>query len=444
MRAPHILFTGCMLLLIAAMPTRAGAAAGGSTGRSPSSNGPATTPAQGNAYPAPVYSSGQNGPVTTPAQGNAYPAPTQPAGGYGPVTTPVQGNAYPAPVQRQMPPTGRQPLPTGLPAPTNLLAHNDPQSCSAYGGFAGGLACAALLPKGGLAFVWQYGKNQIDGFRLYAVPNPRMPSNGGGGIGSYAIVSSSIANKPVGTQTARLGDGTVARLIILDPRPHGFENDCFAATAYLGATESAMSLPFCVGSNATARSASFSPIHSLTVKNELFIDVDKHDSAAPCCDTESNDPDPFRYGAVLFAGHFRQALTTNGRQVDVGVQRAALLYDVSSLHGARISKAVLHFTRESSGGFSCISEIDPAPANWWVKAPGYLPTLSPQWRRSSIPDRLSTSTSRQWSAAGWRDSPTTDRPCGATLGPAAVYQLLNITDTCVTSLKNVTLEVTYF
>jgi len=332
----------------------------------------------------------------------------------------------------------------GLPAPTNLLAHNDPQSCSAYGGFAGGLACAALLPKGGLAFVWQYGKNHIDGFRLYAVPNPRMQNNSGGGFNRYALAPMPLGNSPVGTQTARLDDGTVARLIILDPRPRGFENDCFAATAYLGATESAMSPMFCVGSNASARIASFSPIHSLTTRNELFIDVDKHDSAAPCCDTESNDPDPFKYGAVLFVGHFRQALTTNGRQVDVGVQRAALLYDVSSLYGARISKAVLHFTRESPGGFSCISEIDPAPANWWVKPPGYLPTLSPQMATQQYSGQTFDIDITPMVSSWVAGQPNTGLMLRGDTWPTVVYQLLNINDTCVTSLTNVTLEVTYF
>ncbi len=444
MRAPRIFVTGCAIALIAAIPTQAGAATGGSNGTSPGPNGSVTNPVQGYAYPAPTQGSDTNGPVTNPVQGYAYPAPTQGSGTNGPVTKPVQGNAYTAPIHRPMPPTGRQLLPTGLPAPTHLLAHNDPQSCAAYGGFAGGLACAALLPKGGLAFMWQYGANHIDGFRLYAVPNPWKSGNGGSG--NFALLSTSRLagpNTPVATQTDRLTDGTVARLVVLDPRPHGFEGDCFAATAYVGSTESAMTLPFCVGSNATAKSVSLAPIHSLTVKNELFFDADAG-GPAPCCDTESNDPDPFKYGAVLFVGHYRWHYLTTGNNINAGVQRAALLYDVSSLKGSKIYKAVLHFTREYATGFSCITEIDPAPSGWWTKAPGYLPPLSPQMSTQQYAGQTFDIDITPI-VSGWTSGqPNNGLTLRGDSWPNVVYQLKNISDTCSTPLLNVTLDVIYF
>ncbi|MFI4974335.1 MAG: hypothetical protein ACHP84_07355 [Caulobacterales bacterium] len=346
---------------------------------------------------------------------------------------------YPSMVTRG-PPITAPPLP--VPAPTNFLIMNDPKACPAHGGFAGGLACQALLPKGGLALVWQYGANHIDGFRAYTVPNPRAASPAPQNRWAAATITHLGPNAPIATQTARMADGSVATLIVLDPRAGGYENVCFTVTAYAGETESPMSRPFCVGSNATAKTVSLAPVHSLTSTDELFFDPSKG-GPAPCCDNHNADPDPFRYGAVLFVGHYRNKITT-GPTINAGVHRGGLLYDVGALRGSKIYKAVLRFTREEAGGSSCITEIDTGPSAWWTAPNNYLPRAARLMSTDSYAGRTFdidvTPIVSNWAAG----QPNNGLVLIGDTWPNVVYQLENIGDNCVTSLTNVTLEVTYF
>jgi hypothetical protein len=139
-------------------------------------------------------------------------------------------------------PAPSQPLPFKHPAEVNDPANPKPTVCTVHGGFAGGLACLALLPRGGIALVWDYGPGHIDGFRAYSVPNPRVAPT----PVSRAVATRLTMNAPVATQTARLENGQVATLVVLDGRPGGFGNECFTVTAFLGAEESPMSPSFCL------------------------------------------------------------------------------------------------------------------------------------------------------------------------------------------------------
>jgi hypothetical protein len=136
-----------------------------------------------------------------------------------------------------------------LPPPWRLLAFRDPKPCASHGGLAGGLACKAILARGGLALVWEYGPAHIDGFRAYSVPSAGGPAAAPGRrepASSPAVVVRQAPNAPIAVQTARLDNGSIATLIVLDPRPRGFGSECFAVTAFAGGQESEMSPPLCV------------------------------------------------------------------------------------------------------------------------------------------------------------------------------------------------------
>jgi hypothetical protein len=143
-----------------------------------------------------------------------------------------------------------------LPAPSQLLGFKHPAEatdprdrqptpCNVHGGIAGGLACQALLPKGGLALVWSYGPAHVDGFRVYSVPRSMARPPGRPEPAAVAVAPGPAINAPIATQATRLEGGQVATLVVLDPRPAGFGNECFAVTAFAGAEESEKSAPFC-------------------------------------------------------------------------------------------------------------------------------------------------------------------------------------------------------
>lgn len=133
-----------------------------------------------------------------------------------------------------------------LPAPSRPLGTKDLKACAPHGGLGAGLACQALLPKGGLALVWDYGPTHIDGFRAYEVPSPAAATPGA----VPATVAMTRPGSPIATQSQRLDNGGVATIVVLDPRPRGFEGACFAVTAFLGSEESEKSPPFCVAPGA--------------------------------------------------------------------------------------------------------------------------------------------------------------------------------------------------
>ncbi len=130
-----------------------------------------------------------------------------------------------------------------LPPPSRPLAMRDPKACGPHGGLSAGLACQALLPKGGLALVWDYGPAHVDGFRVYELPGAAAP---GAGAAMASPVMMARPAAPIATQNLRLDNGSVATIVVLDPRPRGFDGACFAVSAFLGGEESDKSPTFCI------------------------------------------------------------------------------------------------------------------------------------------------------------------------------------------------------
>ena len=110
------------------------------------------------------------------------------------------------------------------------ITHDTP-TCTAHGGFGGGLACTAGLQAGMLALVWNCSNCKVDGYRLYRVDSGRHDLQPSGG--AYA------------------SDATVT-LALLSAPSDGFNGKCYAVSAYKGANESALSNWGCAGAGSTA------------------------------------------------------------------------------------------------------------------------------------------------------------------------------------------------
>ena len=96
--------------------------------------------------------------------------------------------------------------------------------------------------------MWDYAPSHIDGFRAYSIPlGTNAPAAAARtDTASGAAPVQQAAPTPVATQTNRLENGSVATLVVLEPRPRGFANECFGVTAFAGGQESPISATVCV------------------------------------------------------------------------------------------------------------------------------------------------------------------------------------------------------
>lgn len=190
-----------------------------------------------------------------------------------------------------------------LPAPTNLTATNDVQTCSAHGGFAAGLVCKALLPKGTLVLIWNYPANiKVSGFRI------RM-------IVPY-VSADTMVNAPGVT------------LYAVDPPPTGgAAMACYSVSAVIGARESPSSPVYCGNQAPLIQSLTLKPY----MRSNLAVNVTKMDMQ-------------YQNMANILVGYAYQANKMNLAENDYylnEIARLGLLFDTSPLAGRRIYSARL-------------------------------------------------------------------------------------------------------
>jgi len=244
--------------------------------------------------------------------------------------------------------------PNFVPAPSGMGITHDTPTCSAHGGFGGGLACTAGLQAGLLALVWNCPSCKVDGYRLYRVDGGRhdlQPSNGAYG-----------------------NDATVT-LALLSPPSDGFNGKCYAATAYKGSNESALSNWACAGSSSTATTVTLSPSNLLHWMRERDLRTGTIGYTDPPKDFYDGTAD------VGYADHYGE--NPFGDIYEDQVNRTGVLFDLSSLAGHPISKAILklsalsswhdydcaswdcHWHLSSQSPMACVSIVDLATDHWW-------------------------------------------------------------------------------
>jgi hypothetical protein len=239
-----------------------------------------------------------------------------------------------------------------VPVPTGMGITHDTPTCTAHGGIGGGFACTAGLQAGFLALVWNCQGCKVDGYRLYRVDGGRhdaIPSSG-----AYA------------------NDATVT-LALIDPQGANLNGRCYAITAYKGSNESTLSNWACAGAGSVATTVTLQPTHTLHWKHS-------RDSRTIGWTHDPTDA----YDSKLYVGygdHYGPDLL--GDYYSDEFDRSGMVFDLSSLAGHPISKAVLKLSALSSwhdynntdwqhpwylsalSPEACVAVVDLATDRWW-------------------------------------------------------------------------------
>jgi len=210
-----------------------------------------------------------------------------------------------------------QPTPTPVvPAPTGLQSTLDPQVCGAHAGLAG-FICLATIPAGYLTLVWDWSPSaqfaQIDGYKIYRVDS-----------GQRTVV---------GTQSAGI------TLNAFQQPAAGFPGQCFAVSAYNGASESTLSSPFCPTGGSTTQTISLPATPQRNSEEEhgyqtgMFVAF--HDRLRSEGEAK---PSGFQVGFASATSH--GGLLGSDSSVNIA-WRYALLFDTAGLTGRTIYHASL-------------------------------------------------------------------------------------------------------
>jgi len=247
--------------------------------------------------------------------------------------------------------------PNYVPGPTGMGSTHDPKVCTAHGGFGGGLACTAGLPSGMLPLIWNCPNCQVDGYHLYRVDGGQhtlMPANG-----------------------AYSNDATVT-LALLDAPSDGFNGKCYAVTAYKGSNESQLSNAYCAGNGSVMATMTLSAAHVL----HWYHSRSSRTGVIGYTNPPSDSYDSALY--VGYADHYGE--NTFGDLYLDQFNRLGLMFDLSSLAGHPVSKALLQLSALSSwhdydstdyvkvatanlsaqSPEACVTKVDLATDHWWL------------------------------------------------------------------------------
>ena len=218
-------------------------------------------------------------------------------------------------------------------APNNVHAANGAPDCAVHVGALAALICPDMVKNGGLLLVWDWqagpGPDAIDGYRVYRVD-----------AGLRQLVD-----------TVKNNQNTLSYV----PKPSGgYVGKCYAATAFAGARESALSQPFCTASGAVATTTRLPSFRArATAKqrdNTMF----------------TSPPDSGMN--VGFAYSKQEHLL--GDDYHNSIYRIAVAFDVSPLFNRRLVAAKLHLTvvttAGSYGNHACATDVGSGTGPWWT------------------------------------------------------------------------------
>jgi hypothetical protein len=318
-----------------------------------------------------------------------------------------------------------------LPAPINLTQAFTKDVCQAHGGSAGSLACYIGLPAGKLALVWDYPySDTTDGYNIYRADTaPSGP----------ATVHMMIAPKPLAAQA-----NPSWKFVVLDAQKAG---SCFAVTAYHGTTESARSVRLCIGEGGVAKTVSLNPDRIGSMVADFYVWVDKSVQ-----DNMYQNRVPFiRDLLYLDVGYshnadlFRDQAHTQVSQYTNSLFRGYVHFNTGILNGHQIAQAQLSLpggtTQGGPSGQLCLAHYGAADHLWnpgdQLNATSQLgngPYQGPELHLDVTP-----------LVQSWANSPSSN--LGITMDGEqglVIYNMVIVSNTCLTSFPKATLDVTYY
>jgi hypothetical protein len=246
------------------------------------------------------------------------------------------------------------PGPTPPPTPGSLSSTNDPQVCTAHGGFGGGLACTAGFSNGWLALIWSAPNacsNCIGGYNVYRVD---------GGQHTFVV---------------KQNNGKDVTLALVTKPSDGFSGKCYTVTAYAGHAESSDSGPYCVNGavdTPVVRNFNLTQNSSRTVYHHY-----SYSFPGPGCglSTTGTAPGPgltvgfvHDYGSSVGVTCYEDTLVYQGA-VNFELGSAGILLRNSK---ASVKSATLAFQRVDGSNASCLAAVH-LPTSDWSNAQDLIP-----------------------------------------------------------------------
>ena len=236
-------------------------------------------------------------------------------------------------------------------APTSFTNTTDPSACAAHVNL---LFCNASLQAGDLALIWNWSDPSypsLDGYRVFRVDGGRHQK----------VVESSVGKDITGT--------------FLHTPP---TSACFVVAAYVGTTQGSDSRPYCFGGAAFVATTAYIPNH---IKIAYNINGNSTGFGGALLQVAGGSPFSSDNGVHAFANQFGEVgwwHFTNkdwlGDSFTNGYARSGVAYDLSSLSGKHVYKAVMRMHMYGAntkgnldtGNFTeCAAWILPGIAPWW-------------------------------------------------------------------------------
>jgi hypothetical protein len=249
------------------------------------------------------------------------------------------------------------------PAPPFRIATNgDPRACAAHmaNPFVAGLLCQPIAAASKLFIMWNWEPHtgcfscpqDVDGFKIY-------------------LTDAGMTSKTYLTQTSA---GVSATVSVLDVPAGGFVGKCYSVSAYKGAKESSLGQRTCIGAepHIGSSSSTLQPAHIRNSFSEKTAgDAESH--IATHAESNSDNVNPLRAGY-----YYESEKRITGDYFFNRIYRAGVMFDLGSLVGRPLQKAVLHLhvsdtefgstidtANLRSGSKSCAAELGTGRGAWW-------------------------------------------------------------------------------
>jgi hypothetical protein len=232
-------------------------------------------------------------------------------------------------------------------APKGMAATQDQQTCAQHMTWIGGLACQTGLSTGALALVWNSGDCErcFDGYHVYRVDS-----------GHHDLLQTQPDKSITGTLFKR-EDGP-------------FEGRCYAVSSYSAKGDSEDSNAACIGGGQVQHTDTFTPTNQRSSYGLRQGSSGLTGAASSGVSFNGTNPG----GELIVGFRYTTEKFAFGDSFYNRINRMGLLFDLSTLSGKTVTKAILHLYvdhTETGGSYavdhstSCAKRIGQGVDRWW-------------------------------------------------------------------------------